>query len=59
MGEKVWGAPEKGGPMLAKIPLGRFGYPIHVAQAVAYLLSDQSDMINGIIMPIDGGFLVG
>ncbi len=59
MGEKVWGAPEKGGPMLAKIPLGRFGYPIHVAQAVAYLLSDQSDMINGIIMPIDGGYLVG
>jgi len=59
MGEKVWGAPEKGDPMLAKIPLGRFGYPIHVAQAVAYLLSDQSDMINGIIMPIDGGFLVG
>jgi NAD(P)-dependent dehydrogenase (short-subunit alcohol dehydrogenase family) len=59
MGEKVWGDPAKGGPMLAKIPLGRFGYPINVAQAVAYLLSDQSDMINGIIMPIDGGYLVG
>ncbi len=59
MGEKVWGDPEKGGPMLARIPLGRFGYPIHVAQAVAYLLSDQSDMISGIIMPIDGGFLAG
>ncbi len=59
MGEKVWGDPVKGGPMLAKIPLGRFGYPINVAQTVAYLLSDQSDMITGIIMPIDGGYLVG
>ncbi|MBA3868031.1 MAG: glucose 1-dehydrogenase [Anaerolineae bacterium] len=59
MGEKVWGEPAKGDPMRARIPLGRFGYPIHVAQAVAYLLSDQADMINGIIMPIDGGFLVG
>jgi L-xylulose reductase len=59
MGEKVWGDPAKGDPMRARIPLGRFGYPIHVAQAVAYLLSDQADMINGIIMPIDGGYLVG
>lgn len=59
MGEKVWGDPAKGGPMLAKIPLGRFGYPIHVAQVVAYLLSDQADMVTGIIMPVDGGYLVG
>ena len=58
MGEKVWGDPIKGDPMRAKIPLGRFGYPINVAQTVAYLLSDQADMITGIIMPIDGGFLV-
>lgn len=59
MGEKVWGDPAKGDPMKAKIPLGRFGYPIHVAQAVAYLLSDLSDMITGIVMPVDGGYLVG
>ncbi len=59
MGEKVWGDPAKGDPMKAKIPLGRFGYPIHVAQAVAYLLSDQADMITGITMPIDGGYLTG
>ncbi|MEZ4670243.1 MAG: glucose 1-dehydrogenase [Anaerolineae bacterium] len=59
MGEKVWGDPVKGDPMKAKIPLGRFGYPIHVAQAVAYLLSDQADMITGIVMPVDGGYLVG
>jgi L-xylulose reductase len=57
MGEMAWGDPKKSGPMLAKIPLGRFARPFHVAQAVAYLLSDQSDMIHGVTLPVDGGFL--
>jgi L-xylulose reductase len=59
MGEKVWGDPVKGGPMLAKIPLGRFGKPVHVADTVAFLLSDQASMIHGITLPVDGGYLVG
>jgi len=59
MGETVWGDPAKGGPMLAKIPLGRFGRPIHVADAVAFLLSDQASMIHGVTLPVDGGYLVG
>ena len=29
-----------------------------VANAVAYLLSDQADMINGTTLPIEGGLLV-
>lgn len=57
MGEMAWGDPAKSGPMLAKIPLGRFAKPFHVAQAVAYLLSDRSDMIHGATLPLDGGFL--
>lgn len=57
MGEMAWGDPKKSGPMLAKIPLGRFAYPKDVAHAVAYLLSDQADMIHGVMLPIDGGFL--
>jgi L-xylulose reductase len=59
MGEKVWGDPVKGAPMLAKIPLGRFGRPIHVSDAVLYLLSDKADMITGATLPVDGGYLVG
>jgi L-xylulose reductase len=59
MGEKVWGDPAKGDPMRAKIPLGRFGRPIHVAEAVAFLLSDQASMIHGVTLPVDGGYLVG
>jgi NAD(P)-dependent dehydrogenase (short-subunit alcohol dehydrogenase family) len=57
MGEMAWGDPAKSGPMLAKIPLGRFAKPADVAHAVAYLLSDQADMIHGVTLPIDGGFL--
>lgn len=57
MGALAWGDPAKGDPMKAKIPLGRFAFPRDVAHAVAYLLSDQADMIHGVMLPIDGGFL--
>ena len=57
MGEMAWGDPKKSGPMLARIPLGRFARPSHVAQAVTYLLSDKADMIHGVTLPVDGGFL--
>ncbi len=58
MGEMAWGDPAKSAPMLARNPLGRFAKPLDVAQAVAYLLSDQAAMIHGAVLPIDGGFLV-
>jgi NAD(P)-dependent dehydrogenase (short-subunit alcohol dehydrogenase family) len=56
MGEKVWGPPEKGGPMLAKIPAGRFGRPVEVADVVLFLSSQASDMICGETIMIDGGY---
>jgi NAD(P)-dependent dehydrogenase (short-subunit alcohol dehydrogenase family) len=56
LGERVWGAPEKGGPMLAKIPVGRFGKPIDVATIVAFLASDHASLINGETVAIDGGY---
>ena len=56
MGEEVWGKPENGGPMLAKIPGGRFGKPIEVADMVLYLASSASDMVCGQDMLLDGGF---
>lgn len=57
MGALAWGDPAKGDPMKAKIPLGRFAFPRDIAHAVAYLLSDRADMIHGVMLPIDGGFL--
>jgi NAD(P)-dependent dehydrogenase (short-subunit alcohol dehydrogenase family) len=56
LGERVWGAPEKGGPMLAKIPVGRFGKPIDVATVVAFLASDHASLINGETIAVDGGY---
>ncbi len=56
MGERVWGAPEKGDPMKAKIPIGRFGRPREVAAACVYLASDAAGLCNGHILVLDGGF---
>lgn len=56
MGEQVWGDPLKGDPMLAKIPAGRFGKPIEVADLILFLASPASDLICGENILIDGGY---
>ena len=56
MGERVWGEPAKGDPMKAKIPAGRFGRPVEVADLVLFLASPASDLINGDTIMIDGGY---
>ena len=56
MGEAFWNAPERREPMLAKIPVRRFGRPPEVASVVAFLASDHAALVNGAIIPIDGGY---
>ena len=56
MGAQVWGPEEKSGPMLAKIPLGRFGQPVEVADLALYLASPAAELINGEMVMIEGGF---
>ena len=56
LGTRVWGDPAKGRPMLAKIPLGRFGQPVEIADCVLYLASPASDLICGETILIDGGY---
>jgi glycerol dehydrogenase len=56
MGAKVWGDPAKAAPMLAKIPLGRFGKPVEVADLILFLASSASDLITGEAILIDGGY---
>lgn len=59
MGQKVWlDHPDKAAPMLARIPLGRFVEPREVSQAAVWLASDESLMINGVELPVDGGLLI-
>lgn len=57
MAKVGWSDPAKANEMLAKIPLGRFGEVSEVVNAVVFLLSERSAMINGVELPIDGGFL--
>ena len=40
-----------------KIPVQRMGQPIDVAQAVAFLLSDEAGFINGSVVHLEGGTL--
>lgn len=56
MGEQVWGKPEKGDPMKAKIPAARFGRTVEVADLVLYLASPASDLVNGDTIMLDGGY---
>lgn len=56
MGKKAWGPPEKGGPMLAKTPAGRFGETVEIADCALYLASPASGLINGELIMIEGGF---
>ncbi|XP_023331818.1 L-xylulose reductase isoform X1 [Eurytemora carolleeae] len=57
MGKLAWSDPAKAGPMLDKIPLGRFAEIDDVVSGVLFLLSDQAALINAVTLPIDGGFL--
>ena len=58
MGKRAWSDPVKGGPMLARIPLGRFAECEDIASVVCFLLTEGAAMLNGLALRIDGGFLV-
>jgi len=55
MGETAWPPSPRRDAKLAKIPMGRFAEPEEVANAALFLASSQSDFINGVELPIDGG----
>ncbi len=44
--------------MAEKTPLGRLGQPGDVANAYLFLASDESDYVNGVVLPVDGGLVV-
>ena len=58
MAIKAWSDPEKAAGMLNRIPVGRFAESGDVAEVILFLLSDEAAMVNGISMPIDGGYMI-
>jgi len=49
--------PERAAALMAAHPIGRFGVPDEVAQAVIFLCSDKASYITGTALAIDGGLL--
>ena len=50
--------PERSGAILGRTPLGRWGKPDDVADPVVFLASPAARFITGVILPVDGGYLI-
>ena len=59
MGERLFGAPEMKQFALGLHPIGRFGTPMEVAEAVVWMCSDRASFMTGQSLVLDGGFLAG
>ena len=46
-------------PVLAGIPMGRWGLARDIAAAALYLASDEAAYVTGVILPVDGGYCIG
>lgn len=45
--------------MIARIPMGRMGEPVDIANAYLFLASDDASYISGVTLRVDGGIVVG
>ena len=57
MASIAWSDQKKKDWMIGRIPQKKFAEVEDVVNAIVYLLCDSSDMVNGIVLPVDGGFL--
>ena len=59
MAERIFGAPEVHKFVLGCHPIGRFGKPAEIAEAVIWMCSDRASFMTGQSLVLDGGFLAG
>jgi len=59
MADRAFADPEASKRVLALHPIGRFGKPIEVAEAVLWLCSGKSSFMTGHYIVLDGGMLAG
>ncbi|MBU2491619.1 MAG: SDR family oxidoreductase [Bacteroidetes bacterium] len=54
--EKTNELSERGQKIINGTPMGRFGDPEDLISTLLYLLSDSSNFVTGVVIPVDGGF---
>jgi len=50
--------PARSGTIVARTPLARWGTPADVADPVFFLASEAARFVTGVILPVDGGYLI-
>jgi NAD(P)-dependent dehydrogenase (short-subunit alcohol dehydrogenase family) len=50
--------PARSAPILARTPMGRWGTPEDVAGPVLFLASAAARFVTGVVLPVDGGYLI-
>ncbi len=50
--------PARSAPILARTPLGRWGTPDDIAGPVLFLASAAARFVTGVVLPVDGGYLI-
>jgi NAD(P)-dependent dehydrogenase (short-subunit alcohol dehydrogenase family) len=59
MAERVFGDPQVHKVVLGNHPIGRFGRPAEIAEAVLWMCSNRASFMTGQSLVLDGGFLAG
>ena len=59
MAERAFADPQVKKFVLSLHPLGRFGQPKEISEAVLWMLSDRASFMTGENLVIDGGFMAG
>lgn len=59
MADRIFGAPQVHQFVLGCHPIGRFGKPPEIAEAVLWMCSDRASFMTGQSLVLDGGFLAG